>query len=102
VGTNLLENAADALGHRGTIRLSATVEEGAVVVRVQDDGPGIPEELRARIFEPFFTTKGVGEGTGLGLDLARRIVTRDFGGELSVTSEPGSTTFTVALPLPET
>jgi signal transduction histidine kinase len=102
VWTNLLENAADALGHRGTIRLSATVEEGAVVVRVQDDGPGIPEELRARIFEPFFTTKGVGEGTGLGLDLARRIVTRDFGGELSVTSEPGSTTFTVALPLPET
>jgi signal transduction histidine kinase len=68
-------------------------------VDVEDDGPGIPEALRRRVFEPFFTTKGVGEGTGLGLDLVRRIVEARHGGAVSVESRPGRTVFTVRLPL---
>jgi signal transduction histidine kinase len=67
-----------------------------VVVTIEDDGPGISRGDKNRIFEPFFTTKGVGEGTGLGLDVVRRVV-RGHGGEVSVASEPGDTRFTVKL-----
>jgi signal transduction histidine kinase len=69
-----------------------------VLVEISDDGPGIPREAKNRIFEPFFTTKGVGEGTGLGLDIVRRIVT-GHGGEIRVDSAPGQTTFKVRLPI---
>jgi signal transduction histidine kinase len=98
VWTNLLDNAVDAMGGSGTIRIGASVVDDRLVVTVADDGPGIPGEVVHRVFEPFFTTKGVGEGTGLGLDIARRIVD-DARGELSVASAPGRTVFTVALPL---
>ncbi len=98
VWTNLIDNAADALGGSGTIRITARGDGGGVVVTIQDDGPGIPADIVHRIFEPFFTTKGIGKGTGLGLDIARRIVTDTAGGDLAVTSRPGRTEFRVSLP----
>ena len=99
VWTNLLDNAADALDGSGTIRIGAHGREEQVVVTVEDDGPGIPDDIVRRVFEPFFTTKGIGKGTGLGLDIARRIVTDTAGGTLSVDSRPGRTVFQVSLPL---
>ena len=71
-----------------------------VLVEITDDGPGIPRQIKSRIFEPFFTTKEVGEGTGLGLDIVRRIV-RGNGGEIRVDSTPGETSFKVRLPIDE-
>jgi len=102
VWTNLLDNAIGALGDQGTITISTQRDGDCVEVRIADDGPGIPDELGDRVFEPFFTTKGVGEGTGLGLDTARRIVVNRHDGSLSFTSTPGSTVFTVRLPLTAT
>lgn len=99
VWTNLLENAVDAMGEGGTLCISTTLEGDDVVVRVVDDGCGIPADAAARVFEPFFTTKDVGKGTGLGLDISRRIVVDRHGGDIAVDSAPGSTTFTVRLPL---
>jgi signal transduction histidine kinase len=69
-----------------------------VIVNIIDDGHGIPEEIRNRVFEPFFTTKSVGDGTGLGLDIAMRIV-KTHRGSLTITSTPGQTTAQVRLPL---
>ena len=97
VWTNLIDNAADALGGRGRIVVRAFGEEDGVTVQIIDDGPGIPPEVRGRIFDPFFTTKEVGEGTGLGLDIVRRVVA-GHGGVVSVDSKPGQTRFTVLLP----
>jgi signal transduction histidine kinase len=97
VWTNLIDNAADAVDGRGNITVRAFVEEERIVVEVVDDGPGIPPEARGRVFEPFYTTKEVGAGTGLGLDVVRRIVV-GYGGGVSVRSEPGETRFTVGLP----
>ncbi len=68
------------------------------VVEVTDSGPGIPPEIRGKIFDPFFTTKDVGEGTGLGLDVVRRIVTQRCGGKIEVESKPGRSTFSVWVP----
>ncbi|HEV7162327.1 MAG TPA: ATP-binding protein [Solirubrobacteraceae bacterium] len=99
VWTNLLDNAIQALGERGTITISTALEGPCVRVDVADDGPGIPDELRERIFEPFFTTKDVGQGTGLGLDTARRIVVERHRGSIDVESEPGRTVFHVWLPI---
>ncbi len=99
VWTNLIDNAADAMAEGGTLRLTTRAEGPFTVVEVIDDGAGIPEEIQARVFEPFFTTKEVGEGTGLGLDIAHRIVTRQHQGEIGVASRPGRTAFTVRLPL---
>jgi len=99
VWTNLLDNAIDALGEEGTITLSTACWEGnGVEVRIADDGPGIPEDVRRRVFDPFFTTKGVGAGTGLGLDATRRIIADRHQGTIDFTSGPGGTTFTVRLP----
>jgi signal transduction histidine kinase len=98
VWTNLIDNAGDAVDGRGNITLRALVRDGRVVVEVVDDGPGIPREAQGRVFEPFYTTKEVGAGTGLGLDVVRRIVVA-HGGGVSVRSEPGETTFTVGLPV---
>jgi len=98
VWTNLIDNAIDAVDRRGSIILRTYVDDGRVVVEVVDDGPGIAREAQSHIFEPFYTTKEVGAGTGLGLDIVRRIVT-GHGGEVSVYSEPGETRFTVRLPL---
>jgi signal transduction histidine kinase len=98
VWTNLLDNAIDALGEQGTITIT-TREEGACVrVDISDDGPGIDPEIRDRIFDSFVTTKEVGQGTGLGLSTARRIVVDRHLGSLTVESEPGATTFHVWLP----
>jgi signal transduction histidine kinase len=96
--TNLIDNAIDAVAGAGTVRVASRLEPGRIVVEVEDDGPGIPEDVQARIFEPFFTTKPVGKGTGLGLDIAQRIVI-EHRGELTVESRPGRTRFTVRLPL---
>ncbi|HVC46058.1 MAG TPA: ATP-binding protein [Terracidiphilus sp.] len=98
VWTALMENALDALGNQGTLRLTCRLEGEMLLVEIWDTGPGIPPELQDRIFEPFFTTKAPGQGLGLGLDNAMRIV-RKHRGHLSVKSEPGSTCFRVRLPL---
>lgn len=99
VWTNLLGNAIDALEGQGKIWLRTWSENDHVVVEVADNGPGIPEETQPRIFEPFFTTKGVGKGSGLGLDIARRIIVMHHNGDLQVSSRPGATCFTVRLPI---
>ncbi len=98
VWTALIENAIDALGNQGTLRLTCRLEADMLLAEIWDTGPGIPPELQERIFEPFFTTKAPGQGLGLGLDNAMRIV-RKHRGHLSVKSEPGSTCFRVRLPL---
>ena len=98
VWTALIENALDALGDQGLLRIACRLEADMLLVEIWDTGPGIPPELQERIFEPFFTTKAPGRGLGLGLDYAMRIV-RKHRGHLSVRSEPGSTCFRVRLPL---
>jgi signal transduction histidine kinase len=98
VWSNLLENAVDAAGPSGHVIVSAAREGQQVVVRIVDDGAGIPAEVRSRIFDPFFTTKAVGEGSGLGLDIARRIVLQHHG-QIVVDSRPGRTEFSVAIPI---
>jgi signal transduction histidine kinase len=97
VWTNLIDNAADALDGRGRIVVRALSDGDRVTVQIVDDGPGIPPEIQDHIFDPFFTTKEVGEGTGLGLDIVRRVVA-GHGGVVSVASRPGETRFTVQLP----
>ena len=94
---NLLDNAIDA-SPKGEIRVIASVPLGKVVVRVIDRGPGIPADVLARVFDPFFTTKPVGVGTGLGLDIARRIVKRHHG-EIDVHTDTNGTEFRVTLPV---
>lgn len=98
VWTNLIDNAIDAMHGEGELRLRTYRDDGCVVVEIGDNGPGISAEIRAHIFEPFFTTKAVGEGTGLGLDTAQRIV-RKHRGSIWVDSKPGDTRFRVSLPL---
>jgi signal transduction histidine kinase len=98
VWTNLIDNAVDAMNGQGELRIRTAREPADLLVEITDNGPGIPRDILDRIFEPFFTTKGAGNGTGLGLDTARRIV-REHGGELSVDSRPGETRFQVRLPL---
>src|SRR6185436_20122055 len=82
--TNLVDNAIDAVGDAGTIRVTTRVDDDHVVVEIADTGPGMPPEVAARAFEAFFTTKDVGKGTGLGLDIARRIVVERHGGTISI------------------
>jgi signal transduction histidine kinase len=100
VWTNLLDNAIDALGEGGTITMRTRADGSCALVEITDDGPGIAPEIAERIFDPFFTTKDVGQGTGLGLDTARRIITDRHDGSIAVESTPGATTFRVRLPLP--
>ena len=99
VWTNLLANAIEALGDSGTIEIATSRDGVCARVDIIDDGPGIPAEIRDRVFDPFFTTKDVGEGTGLGLDTARRIVTERLDGSIEFDSEPGRTAFHIWLPL---
>jgi signal transduction histidine kinase len=101
VWTNLLDNAADALEGTGQIALSTRRENEYVVVEISDNGPGIPDEIQTHIFEPFFTTKGVGKGTGLGLDIAYRVIVGHHKGDLQVISRPGDgdTRFIARLPI---
>ena len=99
VWTNLIDNAIDAMGGTGTLRVSTRVNENGVVVEIGDTGPGMPKEAQARAFEPFYTTKDVGKGTGLGLDISRRIIVERHGGEIFIESRPGETVIRVRLPL---
>ena len=99
VWTNLIDNAVSAMGGTGTLTIRTARDDGSVLVEVGDDGPGIPDDIKERIFEPFFTTKPVGEGTGLGLDIAWRIVVNKHHGDLRVESQPGDTRFEVRLPI---
>ncbi len=98
VWTNLLDNAADAAPQGSCIRVRTWAEDGQVCVGISDEGPGIALENRDKIFQPFYTTKPAGVGTGLGLDIARRIVNGQFRGTISFSSEPGRTEFIVSLP----
>jgi signal transduction histidine kinase len=96
VWMNLIDNALDAIPESGRIDISARRELDRVIVRVVDNGPGIPADILQRVFDPFFTTKPPGQGTGLGLDLTRRLVRR-YDGDISVESRPGLTEFCVSL-----
>jgi signal transduction histidine kinase len=98
VWTHLVRNALDALAGAGTLRVSTRGDDGAAVVEIGDTGPGMPPAVAARAFEPFFTTKPVGTGTGLGLDIARRIVEERHGGSITIDSRPGDTVLRVRLP----
>jgi signal transduction histidine kinase len=98
VWTNLIDNAADAMKESGKLGIRTVRENDFVLVEISDNGPGIPLEVQSRIFEPFFTTKGVGEGTGLGLDIVYRII-RKMNGLVSVKSVPGDTRFEIRIPI---
>jgi signal transduction histidine kinase len=99
VWTNLIDNAADALGENGTITIATALDGPCVRVDVIDDGPGIPADAQPHVLDPFFTTKPVGQGTGLGLDTARQIVEEHHSGTLGFDTGPGGTTFHVWLPI---
>ncbi|HEV3504738.1 MAG TPA: ATP-binding protein, partial [Actinomycetes bacterium] len=99
VWTNLIDNALDAMDGAGTLRISTRAGEDGVVVEVADTGPGMPPEVAARAFDAFYTTKDVGKGTGLGLDIARRIVSERHGGTIAIDSHPGQTVLRVRLPV---
>ena len=99
VWTNVIDNAVDAMNGTGTLRVSTRVDErGHVVVEIVDTGPGMPPEVQAHAFEPFYTTKDVGKGTGLGLDISRRIIVERHNGEIEIESRPGNTVLRVRLP----
>jgi signal transduction histidine kinase len=99
VWTNLLDNALDAITPGGRIGIRTVRRGDDAIVEIRDDGPGIPAEIQERIWEPFFTTKDVGEGSGLGLDIVRRIVVRQHRGDVGVESRPGETCFRVRIPI---
>jgi len=98
VWTNLIDNALDAMGGAGTLRLATRAEGNEVVIEVGDTGPGMPPQVAARAFEAFYTTKDVGKGTGLGLDIARRVVVERHGGTITIDSRPGETVLRVRIP----
>jgi len=98
VWTNLIDNAVDAMHGSGRLTVRAWSDPDCVVVEIEDDGPGIPDDVRQRVFDPFFTTKPVGVGTGLGLNISHTIVVAKHHGSLTVDSEPGRTCFRASLP----
>ncbi len=98
VWANLINNAAQAMNAAGKLSIRAIQENGHIQVEITDSGPGIPAEIKDKIFDPFFTTKKKGEGTGLGLDIVRKIVSKHHG-QIKLASEPGNTTFTIILPI---
>jgi signal transduction histidine kinase len=99
VWTNVIDNAVDAMGGAGRLRITTRVEADDVVIEIGDTGPGMAPEVAARAFEAFYTTKDVGQGTGLGLDIARRIVMERHGGTIMIDSQPGETILRVRLPV---
>jgi two-component system, NtrC family, sensor kinase len=98
VWTNLIHNALQAMDYHGTLTIETLQKEGRIFLRFTDNGKGIPPEIIPKIFQPFFTTKSTGEGSGLGLDIVRKIVDKHEG-DVAVESVPGETTFTVSLPI---
>ena len=102
VWTNIIDNGIDAMSDahgKGTLTIRTWADSEDVWVELADDGPGIPPEIQSRIFEPFFTTKAVGKGTGLGLDIAHRVVVTRHHGEIKLISQPGETRFQIRLPI---
>jgi signal transduction histidine kinase/FixJ family two-component response regulator len=97
VWTNLIHNALQAMNYRGTLRVDAIRSNGNIEVMIIDSGDGIPEEIQEKIFQPFFTTKPPGEGSGLGLDIVKKIIEK-HGGTINFRSIPGQTIFVVTLP----
>jgi signal transduction histidine kinase len=100
IWANLIDNALDAVPDGGRVEVTAARERQRITVRIVDNGAGIPDQVRAHLFEPFFTTKPVGKGTGLGLDIVRRLVSHNDG-DIDVDSRPGRTEFRVSLPIAE-
>lgn len=98
VWTNIIDNAIDAMDSKGEITISTRYERPWVTVQIEDNGPGIPEELQSKVFSPFFTTKPVGKGTGLGLNISYNIILK-HGGEIKLFSRPGKTCFQILLPV---
>jgi signal transduction histidine kinase len=101
VWTNLIDNAIDAMNDVGVLELMTVNHGDHLQVHVIDSGAGIPPDVRSRLFEPFFTTKAVGKGSGLGLEVVRRIVENRHRGTITVNSQPGRTEFSVCLPTSE-
>jgi signal transduction histidine kinase len=101
VWTNLIHNALQAMGYKGTLQIDAKLQDSTVLISLTDSGTGISDEIKGKIFDPFFTTKPPGEGSGLGLDIVRKIIQKHEG-KITVGSEPGQTTFTVSIPIPHT
>jgi signal transduction histidine kinase len=99
VWTNLIDNAIDAMDGKGDLTIRTYKENSCLVVEIADTGMGIPPAIQTRIFEPFFTTKGVGQGTGLGLEIAYRIIVKRHKGDIHFESKPGDTRFRVSLPI---
>jgi signal transduction histidine kinase len=98
VWTNLMQNALQAMNHKGTLTITVSKQDAQAVIAITDTGVGVPENIQERIFEPFFTTKPQGEGSGLGLEIVKKIVEKHHG-KITVESKPGHTTFTVRLPI---
>jgi signal transduction histidine kinase len=98
VWTNLIDNAIDAMDGVGTLRVSTRADDESVVVEIADTGPGLDPEVAARAFDAFFTTKDVGRGTGLGLDIARRVVEESHAGQITIGREGTETVVRVSLP----
>ncbi|GAA4274276.1 ATP-binding protein [Aquimarina gracilis] len=98
VWTNLIDNAIDAMEHSGVLKIETSQDKSFIKINITDNGKGIPEANINHIFDPFFTTKGIGEGTGMGLEVVQRIINQ-HNGDIKVVSRPGETTFTVCLPI---
>jgi len=99
VWTNIIDNAIDAMEGQGVLTLQTRNEDPWVVVEIEDNGQGISEEVQTKVFDPFFTTKPPGKGTGLGLNISRNIIVQKHQGQITVSSKPGKTRFTVWLPI---
>ncbi|NJR66217.1 MAG: GHKL domain-containing protein [Leptolyngbyaceae cyanobacterium CRU_2_3] len=98
VWSNLISNAIQAMNYRGQLAIAVFEQNRHIIVTITDSGKGIPDEVKARMFEPFYTTKPAGEGSGLGLSIAHKIVEKHHG-KIAVESRPGQTVFRVSLPL---
>lgn len=98
VWTNIIDNALDAMDREGTLIVKSYTERDKFTVEIIDDGPGVPDDIKDRIWEPFYTTKGIGEGTGLGLDVVKKIIHRHRG-DVALESEPGRTMFRFSIPV---
>jgi signal transduction histidine kinase/PAS domain-containing protein len=98
IWTNLIHNALQAMDYKGTLTIEVIQQNNQVCVSIMDSGQGIPDEIKDKIFEPFFTTKPAGEGSGLGLDIVKKIIDKHEG-RIIFTSQPGKTTFTVTIPI---